>query len=201
MEVEIKKLRCPICGQPIAMGDNICKYCKKPITISTFNDILDMNMPKLNQAIRGYGQLQQDAPEFPGVNRSIAFIYLKLKQYDKAKEYFEKAIADDFNEPENYFYAAVSALKGKKAFIASRNDIDQIETLLRDGAISIAPQGIYYFFWAYIRYDYHHRKCYRVTPDYSELLKQAHLLGTSEADIYQLFDILNVECPQALKSI
>ena len=51
-------------------------------------------------------------------------------------------------------------LEGKKAFLTTRTVINQIETYIND-AISIEDKGVYYYFWAYIKYDYYKRKSFR----------------------------------------
>ena len=88
-------------------------------------------------------------------------------------------------------------LKGKKAFLSPRSVIDKIEEYIQ-AAIMIEPKGIYYYFWAYIRYDHHFRKSYRMTPNYQELLAQAKQIGLSQTDIVELYKILEVERPEVL---
>lgn len=123
--------------------------------------------------------------------------YLKLKMYDKAFGAFEKAIEDNFDNPETYFYAAVALLGGQKAFLTPRPKIDKIEEML-NAAVSIEPRGIFYLFWAYIKQDYFKRKFLRTTPDYLAMLATAKEYGYSDLDRENLFAILGVECPAAL---
>ena len=47
--------------------------------------------------------------------------------YDKALNSFEKALENSFDNSEIYFLAAVCILKGKKANLAHREDINKIE--------------------------------------------------------------------------
>lgn len=89
-------------------------------------------------------------------------------------------------------------LKGKKAFLTSRPVINKIEEYL-NAAIMIEPRGIYYYFWAYIKYDYYYRKHFRSTPDYQELLETASSSGYSEYDVHNLFDLLEVKKPDAMR--
>lgn len=49
--------------------------------------------------------------------------YLKLKLFDKALSAYEKAIEDNFDNSEIYFYAAICLLKGQKAFLVQRPTI------------------------------------------------------------------------------
>lgn len=126
------------------------------------------------------------------------FCYLKLKLYDKAISCFDKALEDNLEDSEICFYAAVALLKGKKAFLTSRPVINKIEEYL-NAAIMIEPRGIYYYFWAYIKYDYYYRKHFRSTPDYQKLLETASSSGYSEYDVHNLFDLLEVKKPDAMR--
>lgn len=62
----------------------------------------------------------------------------------------------------------------------------------------IEPRGIYYYFLAYIKYDYFSRKFFNTSPTYQEALTLAQQAGVSEFDIEQLFLILNVDKPDCL---
>ena len=197
MSAEVITLKCGGCGNPVSTGQKVCEYCGGPITISTFNSVASMPLPKLNKYVRNYEEVLKEHPENTDVNRSVAFIYLKLKNYDKAREYFERAMEDDFDYTENYLYAAISIMKGKKAFLTPREDINKIEEYIQ-AAISIEPRGIFYYFWAYIRYDHHARKFYNVSPSYQELLQEAFNVGVSNADIEELFEILGQSRPEQL---
>ncbi len=198
MSVESLSIKCPGCGQPVSTGQNICEWCKGPIVITTFNSVASMPLPEINKYANSYKKALADYPDDKLLNTSIAMCYLRLKLYDKALDAFEKAIEDNFDNPETYFYAAISILKGKKAFLQQRQEINKIEEYI-DAALMIEPRGIFYYFKAYIRYDYYKRKCYNVLPDYNELQEQAFNAGLSDIDIQQLFELLNVERPQELR--
>ena len=57
---------------------------------------------------------------------------------------------------------------------------------------------IYYYFLAYIKYDYFARKSYITSPNYEETLLLAKQAGFTELDATQLFDILHIEKPACL---
>lgn len=156
-----------------------------------------MPLPDLNKYTRTYQTALNENPDNPQLNSSVGMCYLKLKLYDKAFEAFEKAIECDFDNPETYFYAAISLLAGQKAFLTPRTKIDKIEELL-NAATMIEPRGIFYLFWAYIKQDYFKRKFLRTSPDYSQMLSIAQERGYSETDRDNLFSLLGVECPSAL---
>jgi len=156
-----------------------------------------MPLPEVNKYAGAYRSALAQNPDNTELNTSIAMCYLKLKLYDKAQAAFAKAIEDNFDNSETFFYAAVSLLRGKKAFLAKRTDIDKIEEYIQ-AAIMIEPKGIYYYFWAYIKYDHFYRKRYRTNPDYQELLERSEQAGLSKYDVEQLYAILGVDRPDCL---
>jgi len=184
-------LNCPGCGGPVGVGQKECNYCHRPIYISMFNSVFNMKMPELKKEL-------DENPNSQKANFSIAMCYWNLKLYDKALPAFEKAIEDNFDNSESFFYAAVSLLKGKKAFLALRSDIDKIIEYL-NAAIMIEPRGIYHYFLAYIKYDFFERKSFNVKPDWQETLQIAIRTGVSQADVVQFFEMLQVEMPECLR--
>ena len=113
---------------------------------------------------------------------------------DKALLAFEKAMEDNFDNSETFFYAAVCLLKGKKAFLTPRAEINKIEEYI-NAACTIEPKGYYYLFAAYIKKDYFERKFLQSIPKSGELLKKAQDYGCTETDKQQLFEIMGVTCP------
>ncbi|MBN1970789.1 MAG: tetratricopeptide repeat protein [Candidatus Delongbacteria bacterium] len=192
MAQEIINLSCPGCGAGVTTDDKSCKYCQRPIIISTFNSVYTMSLPEVNKYAGAYRKALAENPDNQALNISIAMCYLKLKLYDKAVEAFEKAIEDNFDNSESFFYLAVALLQGKKAFLATRPIIDKIEEYL-NAAIMIESKGIYYYFQAYIKYDYYSRKFFKTSPTYQEALEQAKQFGFSQNDVEQLYAILGVD--------
>lgn len=197
MAQQVVELNCPGCGARVNINQKECEWCHKPVVISTFNSVFSMPGPEVNKYAGAYRKALAENPENAELNNSAAMCYLKLKMYDKALVAFEKAIEDDFDNSETYFYAAVCLLGGKKAFLTPRATIDKIEEYI-NAALMIEPRGIYYYFFAYIRYDHHTRKGYKVSPTYSELLENAYNAGVSDFDKKQLFEILGVSKPDVL---
>ena len=153
-----------------------------------------MPLPQVNKYANAYRKALAENPDNTGLNNSVAMCYLKLKLYDKALPAFERAMEDNFDNSETFFYAAVCLLKGKKAFLAMRPEIEKIEEYI-NAALMIEPKGIYYYFLAYIKYDYFHRKYFKTSPTYQEALAMAAQAGYSPFDADQLFAILGVEKP------
>jgi tetratricopeptide (TPR) repeat protein len=156
-----------------------------------------MSPLELNKYANAYRKELVNNPDNKDFNTSIAFCYLKLKLYDKAFPAFEKAMEDNFDNAETFFYAAVSLLKGKKAFVAPRADIDKALEYT-NAALMIDPKGIYYYFLAYIKYDYFERKYLNIAPKWEDDFVTALEAGVSHDEVIQLYEILQVEIPERL---
>ena len=197
MSQSVVNLSCPSCGAAATTSSISCEFCKRPIVISTFTSIADMSLPDINKYARSYGAALAENPGNRLLNNSLAMCYLKLKLYDKAIPAFGKAIEDPTDNSETYFYAAIVLLRGKKAFLATRDTINQIEEYIK-AAIMIEPRGIYHYFHAYIKYDYYSRKSFITSPTYQESLECARSAGFHPADVEQLFALLGVVKPDVL---
>ncbi|MDR3301695.1 MAG: hypothetical protein LBT01_04095 [Spirochaetaceae bacterium] len=197
MVTQVHDTKCRSCGAAADIGQTKCPFCKQPVLISTFNSVFSMPMPMVNQYAATYREALQSEPDAKDLNNAVAMCYLKLKLYDKALAAFEKAIEDNFDNSETFFYAAICLLAGKKAFLAQRPAIDKIEEYL-NAALMIEPRGIYHYFLAYIKYDYFERKFLNTSPTYQEALESANTAGLSPIDIDQLYGILGVSRPETL---
>ncbi len=197
MSQSVVNLACPSCGAAATTATTSCGFCKRPIVISTFNSIADMSLPDISKYAKSYSSALAENPGNPLLKNSLAMCYLKLKLYDKAIPAFEKAIEDNVENSEIFFYAAVVLLRGKKAFLAMRDTINRIEEYIK-AAIMIEPRGIYHYFHAYIKYDYYARKHFITTPTYQEAIDCARSAGFHSADTEQLFSLLDVEKPEVL---
>ena len=198
MAYQVIDLNCPGCGGGVSTSQKQCNYCGRPIVITSFSDIQSFSPLDLNKYANNYRKALAYNPDNNALNMSVAMCYLKLQLYDKALSAFEKAIEDNFENSETFFYASVCLLKGKKAFLAIRADIDKIQEYL-NAAIMIEPRGIYHYFLAYIKYDYFERKYLNVSPNWEETLQIAIQAGLPSADVAQLFEVLQVEIPESLR--
>lgn len=185
-------INCPNCGAPVAADQERCEWCHSPIYITSFNSVFDMSMLQTNKYVSSYKKSLADDPNSKDLNTSLAFCFLKLKMYDEAYNAFSKAIVDNFDNSETYFYAAVALLKGKKAFLHTRPEIDKMIELI-NAAIMIENRGVYYYFLAYIKCDYFKRKFLNTTPDYRECLRQAQIHACSRGDIDHFYSVAGVD--------
>jgi tetratricopeptide (TPR) repeat protein len=190
-------IKCPNCGE---LGQTVgvnCVACDNPVTITEIKTVFAMPMPQINKYIASYKEQIVENPDNRQLQSSIAMCYLRLKLYDKALPCFEKAMEENFEDSAPFFYAAICLLKGKKAFVAMRTEIDKIEEYLQ-AAMMIEPKGIYHYFQAYIKYDYFSRKSFKTSPSWQEELASAQGAGVSENDIAQFYQAIGVERPTCL---
>ena len=193
--------KCQQCGDSYEadklVNGEICPTCDKPYQIKNYKAIAEMPPPQINKYITTIQTQLVENPQDKQLNSSLGICFLKLKLYDKALPFFEKAMEDNFSDPSPYFYAAACLLKGKKAFLAMRPEIDAIEKYL-DAAISLDPKGVFYYFRAYIKYDYFSRKAFKTSPTWQEALLYANDVGVSSEDIAEFYQIIGVERPNCL---
>ena len=65
------------------------------------------NNKMAEQAIDQYKEVLQRDPKNVNSVKGIAYLYLQMKQFDKAKEFYRKATELDPNDPEPYYSVAV----------------------------------------------------------------------------------------------
>lgn len=174
-----------------------CPSCRQPIMFSSFSSAASMPPPLVNKYAGAYRKALAENPDNQGLNASLGICYLRLKLYDKAVEAFEKAMPDNFDNPEPFYLAAVALLQGKKAFVTPRASIDKALEYL-NAATMIEMRPIFYYFMAYIKYDYFERKFLNTSPNYKEMLQTANEYGLGSADVADFYAMLGVERPSAL---
>jgi tetratricopeptide (TPR) repeat protein len=190
-------IKCPNCGELGQIVGKNCAACDNPVTITEITTVMAMPMPQVNKYIASYREQIAENPGDRQLNSSIALCYLRLKLYDKALPCFEKAMEENFEDSVPFFYAAVCLLKGQKAFLLQRPDIDKIQEYL-NAAMMIEPKAVYQYFLAYIKYDYFGRKFFKTSPTWQEALKEANNAGVSDTDISQFYQMIGVERPTCL---
>ncbi len=122
---------------------------------------------------------------------------MKTRQYGSALQHFEKEINEGTATDEIYYYAAICLLNGKKAFLQERSTIVKVLNYITN-AIQSSPKGIYYYYMAYIKYDFFERKSYGITPNYKEALRMAYLMGVTENEKTEMYALLSVSRPSCL---
>ena len=197
MPSQVINLTCPGCGAPVDTTEKNCKYCGRPIVVTSFNSVYGMSAPEVMKYKNTYQKVLNEQPESGMMNSALGMCLLKLNMYDKAFEKLNLAIEEEMDNSETYFWAAVALLKGKRPFITPKSVIDQAIEYTTT-ATMVENRGLYYFYLAYLKFDYYAMKKLNITPNYYEELENAKLNGVSVEDIRMLGEILKVEFPEEL---
>lgn len=193
---ETQSYTCRCCGATVAIDSAQCEYCGNPVRITTFQSVWRLTDATAQRYLTSYRATAASGADSEAA-ASLAYCYLKLRLYDKARHQFEAAMALDLDNSEVLFYAAVCCLKGRKAFLCQRSDIDKALEYV-EAAKMIEPRPIYDYLLAYIKQDYFERKGYRISPDFRAELSSAQAKGLAQGDVAHLFEVLAVQCPAAI---
>ena len=195
METHTLQATCRCCGSTVQATESQCEYCGNPIRITTLRSASDLSKPILMKYLHNYeaaGSHDESSPIALGI------IALQLGLFILAKDRFNEVIKADSTHAEAYFYRAIAVLQKKKPFMCPRPVIDEA---LRDleSAYLIEQQAIYKYFSALIRFDYFHRKKFRVEPDFMEEFEFTKSTGVGSGDLQLLLAVINLEVPYELK--
>lgn len=194
MAYEVRNLTCPGCGAPIQVGDRKCRFCRRPIYIESFKSLNRMNRSDLRHLAAGYKKNLSAAPDEPGMNSSAGMCWLEMGLYDQAENAFRRAIEKNYDNSETYFYAAVCLLHGESPFVRSKREVDQALGYMQ-GAVSLEGRGIYYYFMAYLVYEFYTRKMLRSHVSWQAYLEEAQRAGVSYEDLNDLHELLHTRIP------
>lgn len=198
MADKITTFNCPGCGAPASRSEKNCAFCDREIIISSFSTLSTLAPGELNKYTAAYKAIAESDPLDGEINTSLGFCYLKLKVYDRAQSAFDAAISQNISNPDAYFYAAICLLNGGKAFLAKRSIIEKAEAYV-NAAITLEEKPIFYYFKAYIKYDFYSRKSYSTSPTYQEALSAAREIGLNDSEVTDLHALMGVERPTPLR--
>ncbi len=191
-------IRCPNCGYPdtyqLPVEGRKCKSCKSVLIPKEYKEAESVHPVIRSKYISELSALIAQKPDVADIPMALGLFYLANKGYQFAIPQFRKAIELDPMSSDAYFYLAVSLLEGKKPFLQQTATIKDIVEQL-GLAESIEPKPIYFYFHAYIAFDFYSRKFIKTSPGHIELKNQAISLGLSTADVNELFNMLKVSKP------
>lgn len=193
---------CLQCGDSFAKDElkngELCPSCERVYDDPPpYGQVAKISLPEVNKYVSAIQSHLAENTNSKRLNTSLGICFIRLKLYDKALPFFEKAMEDNYEDPYSYFYAAVCLLKGKKAFVSTRPEIDKMEAYLK-AAADLDTKGIFYYFMAYIKYDYFSRKAFKTNPTWQEVLASATEAKVSEDDVAEFYRLTGVERPNCL---
>lgn len=191
--------------------------CKKNIIPIMMRDFeFPENLPKEIEIVKNYEGVRAASDYFDAVidriqsllvstaglknqksQINVAQSFIKAGMYSQAQSILEQLIIENSSDDNIYFYLAVCLLGGKRPFLLQKNVIEQVLSYL-EAAVAFSPKAVYYYFIAYIKYDFYSLKFLRISPDYRELYNIAVNHGISEEEKQSLFALLKVQRPEGL---
>jgi len=195
METQTLQAACRCCGSTVQATASRCEYCGNPIRITTLRSASELSKPVLMKYLHNYEAVRSQDESSP---IALGIIALQLGQFTFAKDRFDEVIKADPSHAEAYFYRAIAVLQKKKPFMCPRPVIDEALRDL-DSAYLIEQQAIYKYFSALIRFDYFHRKKFRVEPHFMEEFEFVQSIGIGSGDLGLLLTVINIEVPSELK--
>jgi tetratricopeptide (TPR) repeat protein len=141
------------------------------------------NLLYASQAITQYENVLQQDPKNISSIKGIAFLYLNMKNWDKAKEYYRKAIDVDPNDPEAYYSVAViDWTQSYKQRMDERSKLQMAPTdqlkdkkvcdKLRESNMGLIDEGKQML-----------EKALKIRPDYDDAMAYLNLMYREEADL------------------
>ena len=191
MTTQISQVSCRNCGANVELSSRACEYCGNPVSITTLRSAALLSKPLLLKYAKSY---ETTAISGEDKDCALGIIFLNLRQYQKARASFDISVSNTPDSSELYFYRAISTLAGRKPFLCVRSEINDIIQDL-SSAIDIEDRPIYRYFLAIIKYDYFHRKSFRINPSFADELCYAKDLGLANGDVEILLKLLELELP------
>jgi hypothetical protein len=125
--------------------------------------------------------------------------HLRLGLYAKALDDLKRAMDTDPENSEIYYLSAAATLEGRKAVTVPLARIRECEALIHC-ALRLEPRGLFYYFLAYLAFDYYERKGLRAPIPAHSLFQLAWEAGVTTEEIQSLFTLLSVRNPLAENS-
>jgi tetratricopeptide (TPR) repeat protein len=135
------------------------------------------------KAIEQYQEVLQRDPKNINSVKGIAYLYLNMKRFDQAKEYYRKATKMDPNDPDPYYSIAVidwTETYQARMELKAKLDLKQVQPLirsaecwqLRDGNRELVDDGIAML-----------NKAIELRRDYDDAMAYMNLMCRERADI------------------
>lgn len=188
-------------GKEVQKNDCVCPYCRQRVTPTNMRQAkacTNGDQRKLTMAILSMQKNIQTNPDDAASHLALGLFFIMKGGYSDARIQLKKAIDLDPMNDSAYFYSCVALLNGMNPSRAETGKIKLIEERLQiceNLAQDDQTRAMYYYFHAFIKYDFFTKKYLRTTPTYQELLYQAMGCGLTVQDRDELFEILRVPRP------
>ncbi len=165
---------CPNCGAPAGPSARSCTHCKAEFFVKTLAYVGSLEPSAVQKYVNFYKGLLRAKDDDGEASMSLGMCYLQLRLYPVAAKHFENAIALVPNQPDVYYYYALSLIAGRALRTLRDSEVNHILEYLNTAIQLDSEDSKYLFLAAAIRADYHKTNCLLVpAPGIEELLSQA----------------------------
>lgn len=181
--MKVKILQCNGCGANISPDNTTCFYCHSENIIVSHKHPLNVEENHAKK-IANYFKLQvRENPTDGEALFALGLFYLNLKLYDLALKNFELAIINLPEEPDVYYYYALSLIRGRRPKSMNLNEIRKTTEYLNT-SIQLDDKEKYYYLAAIINYDFYAGNGMRLPkPDYTQLIGEAQTAEKEPGEI------------------
>lgn len=178
----LRVLKCKTCGRPLKAGLTKCACGTENIIVPEEVNPLKMSADMAKQYLEFFQQQKEENPKDTNALYAMGLFYLGLQNYELAQRNFKEAIDLSPQEPDVYYYFALSLAQGKTAKEIEHNVAIRLEEYLLS-AIKICAKRKYLALLMFIRQGAflgNGLQCQGESP--SELLKQVKATMPESSD-------------------
>jgi len=178
---------CPNCGAPASPETRNCKYCKAEFFVKTLAYTNTLEGAAIQKYVAFYKGLLEAKKDNPEAIVSLGLCYLQTKLYTLATKCFEKAIDIVPEEPDAYYYYALSIIAGRALKTIHDSELTRVLSCVNMAIQLNDNEAKYLFLAAAIYADYHKANCLIIPPPgIDQLLLQAKKARFVRAELVRL---------------
>jgi tetratricopeptide (TPR) repeat protein len=178
----VEIIRCKGCGANLSPEHTTCIYCLSENIVKANENPFNLDQKLTKQYANYFKSKVQNYPKDSNAVFSLGLFYLNLKLYDLSIKSFQKALELNPEEPEIYYYLALSLIKGRRPKSILFKEIKEIEQF-NNTALKLGDKAKYYYLAAIINFDFYASNGMKIPqPDYNELLNTASTAETESIE-------------------
>jgi len=198
---KVNILQCSGCGANLLPDNSRCAYCGSVNVVTAEVNPFKLE-PELKSKYTSY--FREKAAANPGDTSalySVGLFYLELKNYELASRNFSEAISHSPDNPDVYYYYALSLFGGKKPRKLMLKDMKKIEEYLNT-SLQLEKQAKTLYLLALAKDDFYNANCLTMTgQDPSSMISEANSLSVSDEEIDFMLSHVVIKDENLLSSI
>jgi tetratricopeptide (TPR) repeat protein len=200
MSTTLKVELCPQCGAPAKLDAHRCAYCEAEFIITSLASLERFDKEGIQKYLKHYRQRLEQEPGSGELNLAMGICHLDLGLYEDATRFFDEAVKTQRENPDCYYYQAISIVRGRKSKLLTLNEARKVEEKLRAATQMDGDKATYFCFWLIIKYEFYQKNGLRDgAPTVSELQQNARQARCDPQEIAKLLERVPVSDERTLK--